>query len=295
MMLLKNIFCIILNFNSSKDTIELYNSLKTLYPYLNIIVVDNNSEIIDKNQFKNSIDASQLIFNVQNLGYAGGNNIGIKRAIKKGAEYVWILNPDISVTKDTLLLLLETIQNNANVAAVGPRICYKNNPSKIYSDGGIVVKEKGFFTTHLNYNKNITEIVQDTQINEVGYVNGSSILVKVSALNKIGFMLEDFFLYFEETEWCLRATDANYKLLINTNAIVYHTSSVKGSLYKFYMTRNRILLAKLRKEYVNETIKEVRSLLLKDLKESIKKRRISKNILFGIKGYIYGIFTSISK
>lgn len=285
---------ILLNYNSSRDTICLYNSLIELYPYIKIKVIDNNSKKEDQEQLKQAIDPQQLILNAKNVGYAGGNKIGIAKAIKEGAQYIWILNPDIEVNETTLPVLLETLKSDPKIAAVGPRICYKNDRRKIYSDGGIVVKEKGFFTTHTHYNKYITEVANESSTLEVDYVNGSSMVISVTALLKIGMMLDGFFLYFEETEWCLRAKDMGYKLLVNTHAIAYHTSSVKGNVYKFYMVRNRILLAKLRNEYVEETILEVRTRLIKELNKAIKKRNISKSLLYSIKGYFYGVCGSIT-
>lgn len=291
----KEIFAIILNFNSSKETIELYDQIKNFYQDINIIIVDNNSSLNDKSQLSINIDKSQLIFNSKNLGYAAGNNIAIKVAIANNAEYIWLLNPDIHIAENTLPILLETIESEKNVAAVGPRICYKDQKNKIYSDGGIILKEKGFYTTHLNYNKNIEEIIKGTVIENVDYVNGSVMLLSVPVLKKIGLMLEDFFLYFEETEWCLRASKNKYSLKTNTNAVAFHTSSNKGELYKYYMTRNRILLAKYNKEYYWETVRVVGKLISIDFLNNIRKLTLSQNTLAGIRGFTAGLIGGIKR
>ena len=292
---LKLTYVVILNYNSSKDTIELYNSLIGFYPNIKLIVVDNNSEQEEKELLLKSIDSNFLIFNKFNIGYAGGNNIGIKKAIKEDAKYVWILNPDIEINKNTLPILLKTIESNKNIAAVGPRICYSNIPSKIYSDGGIILQEKGFFTTHKNYNKESSSIDSLTKENEVDYVNGSVMLISVDAYIKIGFFKEDFFLYFEETEWCLRALKFKYKLIVNTEANAYHTSSKKGELYHFYMARNRIWLAKSQNKYVFITLKEVTKTVVLQLLRELKKGKISQNTKSRIKGLIAGVFGNVKK
>ena len=292
---IESVCCIILNYNSSKEVIELYNQLNEFNNGVSIIIVDNNSEQEEKELLLKSIDSNFLIFNKFNIGYAGGNNIGIKKAIKEDAKYVWILNPDIQITKNTLPILLKTIESNINIAAIGPRICYRNMPSKIYSDGGIILQEKGFFTTHKNYNKESSSVHSLTKENEVDYVNGSAMLISVDAYRKIGFLKEGFFLYFEETEWCLRALKFKYKLVVNTEAIAYHISSKKGELYHFYMTRNRIWLAKSQNKYVFITLKEVTKTVVLQLLRELKKGKISQNTKSRIKGLIAGVFGNVKK
>ena len=108
-------------------------------------------------------------------------------------------------------------------------------------------------------------------------------------------MLEDFFLYFEETEWCLRATKNKFKLLVNTNALAYHTSSKKGKLYAYYMTRNRILLAKYQKEYYKETVKIVFERMYGQLKNDVRKKRITLTTRNLLKGFFAGITGKLKK
>jgi len=284
---------ILLNYNSSVDTIALYQQVKSFYKGISIFVIDNNSKKEGREKLISEIDREILILNSKNSGYAGGNNIGIKKAIEVGAEYVLILNPDISIEKETLPVLLQTIQQNMNIAAVGPRICYSDKKEQIYSDGGVIIKEKGYYTTHINYNKFTSEVEDSLLINEVDYVNGSAMLINVLALEKIGLMREDFFLYFEETEWCLRAKDNGLRLLTNRGAKAYHISSLKGKMYRFYMVRNRILLSKLRGDYYKRTLRIVGKSLFNELKQSFKKKRLSKNTLYGVKGYLFGLMKKI--
>src|SRR5690606_12380357 len=112
-------------------------------------------------------------------------------------------------------------------AAVGPRICFRDNAKLIYSDGGMVDKEQGFFTYHLNNKKIMKDIRMENKIKHVDYVNGSVFLARTAVFERIGYMLEDFFLYFEETEWCLRAKGFGYNLVTNSEALAFHLSSPK--------------------------------------------------------------------
>nr|WP_320194060.1 glycosyltransferase family 2 protein [uncultured Desulfobacter sp.] len=250
------VYILILNYNSSKDTIELYNQLQNInYRKYFILVIDNNSTDNSKEILTQSIPLQYLLLNQKNLGYAGGNNIGIKKALSDNADYVWILNPDIRVETDTLRILVEHARKKRGVAAVAPRICNRKNKYTIYSDGGILNIEKGFQTSHLNKNKYICDVNDNIESREVDYVNGSCILIDLSYLDHIGFFREDFFLYFEETEWCLRAINLGFKLESVYKTKCFHRSSSKNFRYFYYMTRNRIYLSIIANRNIKESIK----------------------------------------
>ncbi|MBK6903850.1 MAG: glycosyltransferase family 2 protein [Saprospirales bacterium] len=134
---------------------------------------------------KASIPEKDLILNQKNLGYAGGNNVGIKIAIKNGADFIFIVNPDIRLENNTIPMLVEWMESNPRLASVGPRICFRDNPELIYSDGGIVEPERGYATWHLHFGKKIGE-VQSQKYTDVDYVNGSAILLRTEALKHIG-------------------------------------------------------------------------------------------------------------
>lgn len=244
---------VILNYNSPEDTVALYSKIcDTVIPEAEILVIDNASKDRSRQILETKIPEVFLVFNEKNLGYAGGNRIGIERAVKTGADYLLLLNPDIRPESGCIEKLLQQISADENIAAIGPRICFRNAPETIYSDGGIVEKEKGFYAFHKNYKQNVNQ-VQNPGLHEVDYVNGSCFLIRTSLYKEIGPMREDFFLYFEETEWCLRARKAGYKCMVDSNALASHSSSEKNNIYHFYMTRNRILLAKSQNEEVRNT------------------------------------------
>ncbi|WP_417872514.1 glycosyltransferase family 2 protein [Xanthomarina gelatinilytica] len=288
-MIIDSLYIVILNYNSAHDTVELFNLLKAQGYGDLILVVDNHSKQLDRAVLTKHIPGDQLVFSKKNKGYAAGNKIGIQRALDDGSEFVLLLNPDIRLDVECIPLLHNAIKKDASIAAVGPRICYRDNPDKIYSDGGLVIKEKGMFTTHINTNASVHEVSNKAMNYNIDYVNGSVFLARTAVFTKIGFMREDFFLYFEETEWCLRAKAHGYLLATTPEATAYHTSSIKGRLYHYYMTRNRLLFAKLYPEYYAITKKVVWKTISKDFKKHSKNLTFpNANLLAKLQGYIVG-------
>ncbi|MGA1826350.1 MAG: glycosyltransferase family 2 protein [bacterium] len=284
------VYILILNWNSARESIELYHQLETIdYTNYRIVILDNNSEMNDQNVLKEHVPQQDLLFTGINLGYGAGNNIGIKQALENDAQYVWILNPDIRIEKDTLLQLVSVLEDDRRIGAIGPRICYRKEPEKIYSDGGIVCPEKGFQSGHLHYHDTVLNC-EARIIDDVGYVNGSIMLINLSAIKDIGAFREDFFLYFEETEWCLRAKRGGWKLASNTFTKAYCSASPKGKKYHYYMVRNRLWLAKIYGKYYRETKKDLWHSLWNDFKCNVMSFSLCKSLYWiKVMGFITGI------
>lgn len=262
---LLKVYAVILNYNSADDSIALFKNLKEKQPdYLTVLVIDNNSIEADQLKLKENIPVGNLIFNNTNLGYAGGNNVGIEVALKSNANYVWILNPDVRVEKDSLALLVETMRNDKSLAAVGPRIIQRENPDRIFSDGEKMIMDEKVTTYHKNHNQQVAALPKGIDY-DVDYIAGSSILLNVKAIKEIGKLPEDYFLYFEETDWCFKAKQLNWDLAINTNSEVYNLTSLKTSVFNYYFMRNRLIFSrkyhpdykKVRKYYIKEIISEI--------------------------------------
>lgn len=241
---MNKIYVLILNYNSARDSLELYSQLEDLnLRNIKVFVIDNASKPGDIQKLTSQIPVENLILNDKNLGYAGGNNIGIKKALKEDADFIWLLNPDIRIEKETLPCLLETILSDNNIAAVGPRICSRLNENEIFSDGGVVLYNPQCYTYLINYDQFVND--HNTSVNfNISYVDGSSILINSLAIKNIGDLPIEYFLYFEETDWCARAKKLGWKLAINTHAKVYNLKSEKNYSYVYYMMRNRLIFAK---------------------------------------------------
>lgn len=277
---------IILNYNSFDDTNREVNSLlHENFPKESIYVVDNNSKDRDKIEKLGIQRKINTILSDHNGGYAYGNNLAIKKALEKGKKYFLLLNPDIEISLQTIEKLYTDLKEFNNLGIIGPRICYRNDNSKIFSDGGLLYPEQGFMGGHTNSEQYKEDVeTQDYNYN-IHYVDGSAFMFKKEILHEIGLMNEDFFMYYEESEWCMRLlTNTNWKIAVNTQCEAYNLASSKGSFYEYYMTRNRIWVCRL----YNGNTKYVTNERWKLARRAFKKGNFSM-----AKAYIKGIFDGL--
>ena len=181
----------------------------------------------------------------KNLGYAGGNNIGIKIAIENEADYICILNNDVIVERDFLEKLVKYLEKNKNTDMVGPMICEYDESNIIQSTGAMVNLFNGVITL-INHGSRENEIKE--KIIECDYIGGACILVRKETIDQIGLLPENYFLFFEETEWCLNAKKNGYNIICNCNAKVKHKGSASidkvSGLSEYFMHRNRVVFEK---------------------------------------------------
>lgn len=188
-----------------------------------------------------------LIKNDRNYGFAEGNNIGIKYALKNlNADYILLLNNDTVVDKDFLDELVNTGEKKEDIGIIGPKIYYYSEPHKIWCIGG---KIDWKFARGLHVGTNEVDKGQYNRTEEFDYVSGSAFLIKRKVIDKIGLMDKKFFLYFEETDLALRASKNGYKSIYAPEAKIWHkVSKSGGGLSKpiglYYITRNRWLFMK---------------------------------------------------
>lgn len=283
------VFVLILNWNSSLECIRLYSQLLNYTNFKEIYVLDNNSALSEQEILEKAIPQGNYIQTGANLGYAGGNNIGIEMALKKEADFICILNPDIEIENDFILPLVKKCISNPDIGVIGPRICFHDSKAKIYSDGGLVYPSKGYKTSHINHLIDESNI-RFKELNDVDYVNGSAMVIPDTTFKDVGFMRTDFFLYFEETEWCMRVKDSGKSIKVSQFEKIYHKSSVKGSTYNFYMNRNRIWLSKIRGEFFFRTIiLTIYPFFIQLIRFFIGR---GNDAISKMKGILYGVFTS---
>lgn len=246
---MKDLAIIILNYNSSNKVINQVSRLMGEGISSDIFyLVDNNSEEKDRKALQGFaiINKLKLIQSNENQGYAVGNRLAIESALDDDKKIFLILNPDIEISNDVIRSLHEVMTNNDELFILGPRICDKEDRKIIFSDGGTLDKANFFEAGHINGGINVDD-VDIAEINyDIDYINGSAIIFRRETLELIGMMREDFFMYFEESEWCYRLKQIpTAKQAIITSLVVYHELS-KSDLFKnFYMTRNRIYLCRL--------------------------------------------------
>ncbi|KUJ50508.1 glycosyltransferase family 2 protein [Chryseobacterium sp. JAH] len=287
---MKDLAIIILNYNSFDDTSREVNKLlEQNCPETSIYIVDNDSR--DKDKIMNFAIQKKVnyIISEKNGGYAYGNNLAIKQAIADKKKYFLLLNPDIDLDLATIEILYKDLEHKPEIGVIGPRICYRNNSNTIYSDGGLLYPEKGFMGGHTNFNTSHFEVQMPTYNDKIDYVDGSVLMFRKELLDEVGLMNEKFFMYYEESEWCLRIKrKTNWKLSVNTSVSAFNTYSDKGSFYEYYMTRNRFWLCRL---YDGNTrfVKKERWRLAK---ESFKRKDFSLAKAY-LKGILDGLYSKI--
>ena len=149
----------------------------------------------------------------ENLGFAGGNNVGIRYALAKNDfEYIWLLNNDTVIEKNALSLLVDYAKKN-DLGISGSALMYYDDPKKVQAYGGTINK---FFGTSKHI-LNVSNIAK-----KLDYVVGASFLINKKVIKKIGLLPEEYFLYYEETDYCFNARNYGFKLGIAINSIVYH-------------------------------------------------------------------------
>lgn len=248
---------IVLNWNGWPDTIECLASLLPLqHADYQIIVVDNGSTDDSVSKIKawtREKTSITLIETGKNLGYAGGNNVGLRFALARSFDYFWILNNDTVVEPDALHYLVERMRARPDVGLCGPTILYYHDRKRIWALGGAYNK---WFAEgrHLENNKSFdrSRIDKYYQLErKVDYLVGASLLVSRAFLQNVGLMCEDYFLFFEELDWAIRAR-GRYRLALAPQAVVYHkvgasfAKSEGGKQRRFnltadyYGTRNRL-------------------------------------------------------
>jgi len=200
-----------------------------------------------------------------------------------------LLNPDIEISLASIQQLYSDLKEFPDIGIIGPRICYRNNPDKIFSDGGLLFPDKGYMGGHANGEQDKKSISTSGYNYDIKYVDGSALMFRKEILNEIGYMNEKFFMYYEESEWCLRILkNTKWKIAVNTQCEAYNIASNKGSFYEYYMTRNRIWVCRL----YNGNIKYVTKERLKLARKAIKKGKFSMAKAY-ITAILQGVYSKI--
>lgn len=240
---MKKVGVVILNYKL-KD--EVNRALKSVfesdYKDYEVILVDNDSndeveELIKKYPKVHFIQTGQ------NLGFSGGNNIGIDLALNLECDYILLLNPDAWITKATLKEMVEGIEKT-KAGILGPKIYFPDGKTILYAGG--VFDLKNVLGSHRGVNQ-----VDDgsfDQVSETDYVTGGAMLVLRDVFEKVGRLDENYFLYYEDADFCFRAKQKDFKIVYYPQAIAYHESGkatgIGSPLQDYYITRNRMVFAK---------------------------------------------------
>ncbi len=205
---------VVLNFKKPILSVACIRSLlMQAYPDLAILIVDNASNDGSVDLFRSEFPGIPLIESKSNLGYAGGNNLGINRFLKEAKEFIWVLNNDTVAPPDTLQHLVKALHANPQWGAAGSHIKAIDKPlSTIQLGGGRISLRSG-----LN-----RAIVNSADLPGLNYLTGCSLLIRTQALREVGLMDENYFHYWEDVDISFRMRNGNWTLGYVPDSIIYH-------------------------------------------------------------------------
>jgi GT2 family glycosyltransferase len=244
---LPQVAIIVLNWNGLNDTLDCLESLYQLdYQNYEIVVVDNGSTDRSVQVIRERFPGVTLIENDENLGYAGGNNVGLCYATAQEADYALLLNNDTVVDPTFLRILVDAAEAEPAVGIAGPTIYYHERPDVIWSAGGAIDWQWG--STRMVGLDERDDGQFGVEPRAADFVTGCAMLVRQAVLGRAGLLDERFFVYYEETEWCARATRSGFRIVHVPLARIWHKISpatqADSPLVHYYMTRNRLLFLK---------------------------------------------------
>ncbi|GAB4317833.1 MAG: glycosyltransferase family 2 protein [Bacteroidales bacterium] len=231
------------NYNQPDVTCDMLASLRQVtYPDVEVIVVDNGSSV-PCNRISREFPEVKLIKSAENLGFAGGNNLGIDQATGK---YLLFLNNDTEVEPGFLEPLVELLEDNPDIGMVSPKIKFYHHRELIQYAGYSRLNIRTLRMKGLGYGRK--DDGSFDRITETHFAHGAAMMVPRRVIDKVGKMPDIYFLYYEEHDWCIRVKRAGFKVYYHPQSVVWHKESVStgrnSALQTYYMTRNRILFGR---------------------------------------------------
>lgn len=245
-----SVTAIVLNWCAEEDTRACLRSLQASdYPSLRVVLVDNGSDDGSGERLHAEFPDLAFVQTGANLGYTGGNNAGIRRALADGCDYVLVLNNDTEVDEAMVSHLVRAAEADPRVGAVGPKILFAEAPDRIWFGGGDFSRMRA-----MGFHRLEGEVDPDPRggpIEEVTFLTGCCLLLPARIARDFGGFEEDFFVYMEDTDLSLRLTTAGYRLLYQPAARMIHKISMTqgtepGTFQLVLSVRNRRRLARRR-------------------------------------------------
>ncbi len=240
------VYILILNWKNYQQTARCIQACRELiYSNFKIVIIDNGSPNNSEIYLRQSFSEIEFIQNKKNLGYAGGNNPGILIALNNKADYIWILNPDVEVENDSLTKLVNLLSQDSKIGICGPRIINGKAPNSFHFDGLSIDSLDGWQSSF----NIITPTIHNNQdsVKDVDCVSGCSMLVRSSLFYSIGLLREEFFLYYEDVDFCFRTRAAGFRTIIFPKVNVYHSKDklIRLDSVGFFNERSRHIFNKI--------------------------------------------------
>jgi GT2 family glycosyltransferase len=237
------VFIVILNWNGLADTLECMASVAALsYPRWQAVVVDNGSNAGQADAIQSACPRIRLIRNPKNLGYTGGNNVGIEYAMAQGADYIWLLNNDTVVTPGSLSALVAVGEKDPRVGLLSPILRDYRAPHETQFSGTVLDATRGAAVTH--------KWLEEPSTWRPGRsltLWGTALLIRRHVVTSVGYLNERYFAYHEDAEYCLRTLAAGFGTWVEPGAVVLHKSarslgSDDSPVKEYLLVRNWYLL-----------------------------------------------------
>lgn len=256
---MKKIGVVTVNFNTETDTLNFLDSLERVQKKdfsLFTVIVDNAS----KKKFvlppKFNKEKARVIYLDENTGFSGGYNTGIKEALRRGADFVLVINNDTIVDPLAVNHLVKVLESNEQIGAVAPKIYFakgnefhkerykQNELGRVFWFAGGYIDWKNVQSVHRGVDE--VDIGQFNKTEEIGFASGCCILIKKEVLEKVGLFDDKFFLYYEDADLNERIKKAGYKIYYVPSAVVVHVNAASSGgagnpLHDYFITRNQML------------------------------------------------------
>lgn len=241
---LPRVSIVILTWNQREDTQVCLDSLQQLtYSNYEVIVVDNGSTDGTQEVIRARYPRVTLLAQDHNLGGSGGRNVGIRHALKGQTDYILFLDNDTLVKPNILSRLIEVGESNAKIGVLGSTIYYYHDRQRIWNAGARVDRRTGLCYPLRNGE---LDLGTPRSVEEVDFLATCSLMAKRIVFETVGIFDEEYFFYYEDTDWCVRASDAGYRIVVVPDSVLWHKESQSlggpsspGKIY--YMTRNQLL------------------------------------------------------
>jgi GT2 family glycosyltransferase len=237
----------IVNFNGAEATLAALDAVTSQIgaDQCLIVIVDNASDAADLATLRQSVAGrARIVTTLENRGFAAACNTVAGIALNAGARYVWFLNNDITMDDGVLALLVACLEADGRVAAAAPATVDWNSPDTVLAAGATITLWRG--RAHQRFARESVEALP-TRPFDVDAIEGSAPMIRVAALEAVGAWAEGFFMYWEDTEWSVRATRLGWRLRVEPNARIRHQVSASSppAIRIQLMLRNRVRFMRL--------------------------------------------------
>lgn len=217
---------VVLNWNGRRDTEECLASLrKVTYGRFKVLLVDNASSDDSVPFVEEHFPEAEVVANAENLGFTGGNNVGMRRALEMGADWALLLNNDTTVEPEFLTTLVSAAQADPRIGVIGPLINYYDPKDRVWFAGGRLSLTWGF-SWHVG--NRATDRGQYRGCIDEDFQTGAAMMISRRVLDEVGLLDEGLFIYFEDTDLSVRARKAGHRVVCCRDARIHHKISRAG-------------------------------------------------------------------